>query len=167
MMQIRAATLDDEKAIYNLYRKVASRPGGLARLQNEIDPGYIRDCLNKALTKGIALVAVTKSGAIAGEMHAYRPGLFCFSHVLSDLTIVVDPEQQGSGLGRQLFTTFIQQVVEQHADITRIELIVRESNRKAIDFYRSLGFVKEGAMAARIKNTDGSLEADIPMAWQR
>jgi ribosomal protein S18 acetylase RimI-like enzyme len=48
-----------------------------------------------------------------------------------------------------------------------VELIARESNAKAIAFYQSLGFVIEGRFERRIRNPDGSLEADIPMAWLR
>jgi len=50
-------------------------------------------------------------------------------------------------------------------EIRRIELIARESNRKALAFYTSLGFELEGKMINRIKNLDGSLDSDIPMAW--
>ncbi len=48
-------------------------------------------------------------------------------------------------------------------DITRIELIARESNRKAIRFYESLGFWIERELVAHIRNVDGSLESDIPL----
>ena len=50
--------------------------------------------------------------------------------------------------------------------ISRVELIVRESNERALAFYESLGFEREGEMRGRILNADGSLESDIPMAWR-
>ena len=52
-------------------------------------------------------------------------------------------------------------------DITRVELIVRQSNDRALRFYESLGFQREGELRLRIRNPDGSLDADIPMAWIR
>jgi len=58
-------------------------------------------------------------------------------------------------------------VLEMRPDIQRVELISRESNRKAILFYESLGFRQEGEFVSRIRNVDGSLESDIPMAWTR
>ena len=58
-------------------------------------------------------------------------------------------------------------VVEGHLEVLRIELISRESNRKAIQFYESLGFRREGEFGSRIRNVDCSLESDIPMAWIR
>ena len=50
-------------------------------------------------------------------------------------------------------------------DILRVELIARESNTKAIDFYKQIGFVQEGRFEKRIIGTDNQFEADIPMAW--
>ena len=104
---------------------------------------------------------------IIAEIHAYSPGLYCFSHVLSDLTVVVDPCTQGTGVGRLLFERFLRVVTEDRPDISRVELIARESNQKAIKFYESLGFCQEGILVSRIKNVDGSMESDIPMAWVR
>ena len=104
---------------------------------------------------------------IVAEIHACSPGLFCFSHVLSDLTIVVDPRTQGCGWGRAIFERFLDTIVREHRAVTRVELIARESNATALDFYRSLGFEQEGMFRGRIRNVDGSLEADIPMAWSR
>jgi ribosomal protein S18 acetylase RimI-like enzyme len=58
-------------------------------------------------------------------------------------------------------------VTEEYPHIKRVELIARESNEEAIRFYESLGFSVEGKMKSRIRNVDGTLEADIPMAWIR
>jgi putative acetyltransferase len=166
-MEIRKAELEDSTSICALYWRVARSPGGLARLESEIDAHYVEQFLQRADKHGHALVAMNDQGHIVGEVHAYTPGLYCFSHVLSDLTIAVDPEYQGAGLGRSLFERFIADVVAQLPEISRIELISRESNTKAILLYESLGFVREGVLRRRIKNMDGSLESDIPMAWTR
>jgi putative acetyltransferase len=55
----------------------------------------------------------------------------------------------------------------QKKDIERIELISRESNLRAIQLYKSLGFKIEGRLENRIKTSAGELISDIPMAWQR
>jgi len=81
--------------------------------------------------------------------------------------IRTDPTTQGKGVGRKLFDAFLQTVSDSHTEIDRIGLIARESNCKAIEFYESLGFEREGKLMGRIKNVDGSLESDIPMAWTR
>lgn len=166
-MKVRTATIEDLPRVLGLYRRVAATPGGLARLVDEIDDSYVHSFLSRAIANGLTLVAIDDPGEISGEIHAYSPNLYCFSHVFSDLTIVVDPEHQGKGVGRLLFTQFLASVTEEYPHIKRVELIARESNEAAIRFYESLGFSVEGEMKSRIRNVDGTLEADIPMAWIR
>ena len=165
-LTIRRSDVSDQEAVLKLYQKVAREPGGLARLEPEVDADYIAGFLAAGVERGLGLVALLDD-ALVGEIHAYAPGLFCFAHVLSDLTIAVDPDAQGAGVGRRLFSEFMQTVAEELQDIQRVELIARESNQRAIRFYESLGFEQEGVFRDRIRNLDGSLEADIPMAWMR
>ncbi len=131
---IRRSDAGDKAAILELYRKVAREPGGLARLEAEVDGAYVDGFLLAALERGLSFVAVIDA-AIVGEIHAYTPGLFCFAHVLGDLTIAVDPEAQGSGVGRRLFSALMDTVVETLPEVQRVELIARESNQRAIQFY--------------------------------
>ena len=166
-MNIREATIEDVPAIFDLYRRVSKTPGGLARLEEEIDADYVKGFLSRALQSGVVYVAVTDDHRLIGEIHAHSPPLHCFSHVLTDLTIAVDPASQGTGVGRKVFDAFMQQVKDHLRHISRVELIARESNDRAIRFYESLGFEREGMLRGRIKNPDGSLESDIPMAWTR
>lgn len=164
-MRIRESVEADHASIFAMYKRVAATPGGLARLDYEIVPEYVGDFLHKAQTTGLSLV-VESDDQIAGEIHAYPPGLFCFSHVWSDLTIAVDPSHQGKGIGRRLFESFMERVTGL-PEVLRVELIVRESNENAIALYESLGFAREGRFERRIRNVDGTYEADIPMAWNR
>ncbi|MEO1575855.1 MAG: GNAT family N-acetyltransferase [Pseudomonadota bacterium] len=164
-MTLRPITNNDVAALTELYRAVAAVPGGLARLEREISDDYVAGAVSAVVASGIGVVAEDTEG-ITGVIHARSPGLFCFSHVLNDLTIAVHPRAQGKGVGRQLFERFMRAVRARDA-LLRVELVVRESNRKAIAFYESLGFKREGVFAERIRNLDGTLEADIPMAWTR
>ncbi len=166
-VQTRLAKATDQESIYQLYNEVAATPGGLARLQDEIHQDYVSSFLRRSLENGVALVAETDKGNIAGELHASSPGIYCFSHVLTDLTVAVSPVHQKQGIARALFEKFFAELEKAMPHISRVELIARESNAHALAFYQSLGFVKEGRLEGRIKNPDGSLEADIPMAWQR
>ncbi len=164
-MQIRKSHAQDIDAVHALYRRVAATPGGLARLEDEVTVDYVSGFLSRALKDGLSLLAVDEDKVI-GEIHASSPGLFCFSHVWTDLTIAVDPGQQGRGTGRALFDAFMAGVHERD-DVLRVELIARESNQRAIRFYESLGFKQEGRFEARIRNVDKTFEADVPMAWTR
>ena len=75
---------------------------------------------------------------LIAEMHCSKPTPKVFDHVVSDLTIVVQPDFHGQGLGKLLFTTLLKYIEESRPDILRVELIARESNAKAIGFYEKI-----------------------------
>jgi len=164
--QIIISNLQEEHnvGVFKLYKNVAALTGGIARQAHEVTASYVSEFISHTIKRGTGLVA-HKGTQVVGEIHAYAPEPGCFAHVLSNLTIAVDPGCQGQGVGRQLFEHLLQEVNLNLPHIQRVELIVRESNLRAIAFYQSLGFVKEGKFSARIKNADGSYDADIPMAW--
>ena len=164
-MNIRRSQFEDQVRIWGLYQRVAAIPGGIARLEKEANRSYVARFMRSAHDRGLSLVAEDEDGRIVGEIHACSPGLYCFSHVLSDLTIVIDPARQGRGIGRQLFERFLRLVATEMPHIRRVELVARESNQAAIRFYESLGFRQEGRLTGRIQNVDGSIECDIPMGW--
>jgi len=163
---IRLSQIEDTPKVLSLYRDVAEKPGGLARLPFEITSHYVENFLKATVSRGLGFVAVDNNDNIVAEIHSYSPEIFCFSHVFTDLSIAVHPRFQGDGIGRALFEQFLSIVASERAHISRVELIARESNERALAFYESLGFEREGEMRGRIFNADGSLESDIPMAWQ-
>jgi ribosomal protein S18 acetylase RimI-like enzyme len=164
--QIRLATITDSNKIYELYKEVSKTTGGIARTNIEITEDYIYTFTTKALNTGLQFVVENiQEGTIVGEIHCYKLEPKVFSHILSDLTIVVHPSFQGNGFGNELFRTLLNTVKYEWKDILRIELIARESNKKAILFYEHLGFKKEGKLQNRIRSGKENFEADIPMAW--
>ncbi|MFZ6010697.1 MAG: GNAT family N-acetyltransferase, partial [Bacteroidota bacterium] len=167
-MYIRTAEMEDLPKIRSLYKDVARGGDGLARLEHEVTDDYIKNFITKSLATGLILVAEHPDDPerLVAEIHAYKPGIQVFNHVLSDLTIAVHPEFQGKKVGRTIFTIFLEEIGLNRTDIGRVELISRESNKKAIQFYQSLGFAIDGRFEMRIKNKDGAYEADIPMSWQ-
>lgn len=163
---IRPVKTEDESEIFRLYKKVAKTPGGIARFEHEITEEYIKNNLEKSLKNGVSFVVEAPSNhLLIAEIHASRPFPEVFHHILSDLTIVVDPDFQGEGIGKKLFTSFLEHIENQKQDILRVELIARESNTKAIHFYEKLGFNIEGRFENRIYTGEDNFEADIPMAW--
>lgn len=162
----RFATLEDKKGLLELYRKVAKMSGGIARDENEITAEYILNNLKKSIKNGIYMVINNPNDKkITAAIHCYKPEPKIFSHVLSELTVVVDPEYQNQGLGKLLFNSLLRHIEENRSDILRVELVARESNVKAINFYKKLGFKVEGRLEKRIDNDTNTFEADIPMAW--
>ena len=87
---IRATTAGDATQVLALYRAAAGGSGGLARRPEEMDLAYVEGFLAKAHAGGVSLGAWI-DGRLAGEIHASRIGPDQFAHVLSDLTVAVDP----------------------------------------------------------------------------
>lgn len=165
-IKIRKAVAEDAPAIFTLYQEVSKIPGGLARNADEITQGYVQSFCTEARKRGIQLLAEAEQKIIA-EIHCFSNEPKAFSHVLSNLTMAVHPQHQGKGIGFQLFSQLLGVVKNELPHVERIELIVRESNLKAIALYEKLGFCKEGRMEKRIKSATGLFEADILMAWLR
>ena len=167
-LTLRPGRRDDIPAILALYRDVAATPGGIARSPGEVTSEYVEGFVSGSLTRGIILVAELQGlPGLAGEVHAYRSELGIFRHVLGELTVAVHPAAQGQGVGRQLFVMLLDLVTREHPDITRVELITQETNQRALRLYEGVGFRREGRLAGRIRGPDGSLDADIPLAWFR
>ena len=182
---LRPANAADGNSISTLYKKVIRISGGLARREEEVTGKYVADFIEKSRAHGLQFVA-TDGTHIVGEIHCYKTGIACFDHLLGELTIAVDPDYQGRGVGKALFMAVMSEVKENRKDILRIELLTGESNKRAIAFYQSLGFIIEGRMPNRYKlgpadlahigtppapgtlgttSTPASFDADIPMAW--
>ena len=143
-------------------------PGGIARGPEEVTSDYVNDFVSHSLDRGILIVAELPGfSGLAGELHAYRSDLRVLNHVLGDLTVAVHPAAQGKGIGRAMFVQLLDEVTRDHPDVSRVELITQESNVRAQKLYESLGFVREGRLAGRIRSPTGGLEPDIPMAWLR
>ncbi len=166
---MRPATGADRAAIMALYRRVAGVPDGLARTPAEITAAYIDGFMARAASDGVELVweANDGSGQLLGEIHASSPGIASLAHLLTDLTIAVDPQAQGQGVGRALFQGLLEHVLLQMPQISRVELFARASNRRARALYLSLGFVDEGVLRRRVNNARGEAQDDTIMGWLR
>lgn len=166
-MHIRTADIDDLSKIRILYKEVARHEGGIARLETEITDAYISKIITKSLATGLIIVAEDPDDPdrLIGEIHAYKGNVKVSAHVLSGLTMVVHPQFQGKKIGRTIFTIFLEEISHNRPDVGKVELVVREHNRKAIELYRSLGFKIEGRLEMKIKNLTGQYEAVIPMGW--
>ncbi|HEU5435116.1 MAG TPA: GNAT family N-acetyltransferase [Telluria sp.] len=163
---IRHATAADRAQVEALYKRVAMVPDGLARTPDEVTPDYIDGFMARARSHGVEMVW-EEDGRLLGEIHASCPGIAALSHLLTDLTIAVDPQAQGRGVGRALFQGLLDHVVAHMPHITRVELFARSSNHKARALYHSLGFVDEGLLKSRVNNSRGVPEDDTFMGWLR
>jgi len=163
-LNIRPATRDDVPALVQLHQRVSEEPGALIRQKEEITTSYMEGVFQSCADKGLMLMA-SHGDDLIGEIHAYTPNIRAFRHLLSELTIVVHPEQQGKGIGRLLFEAFLKTVMEDFPHILRVELYTREHNEKTVAFYSSLGFRKEGRQENKIQLGENRFHTPIHMAW--
>lgn len=163
-IEIRRANLENGQELLALYTKVAGISNGIIRNENEITEAFIADLLGKSIDNGLILTGLI-DGKIVGEIHAYTSDIYAFQHILTDLTIVVDPDHQGKGIGRKLFDTFLNKVTTEFTHIKRIELYTREYNKRNVKFYESLGFINEGRQKDKIFISPSKFETPLHMAW--
>ncbi len=164
MVTIREAKGNEAKLLLSLYKKVAQFPNGIIRTPEEITENYINDFMSKSHANGCMLMAY-HGEQLVGEIHAYTPPLKAFRHLLTDLTIVVDTQYQGKGIGKELFTTFLKKVRMEYPHIMRVELFTREHNLKNVAFYKKLGFVNEGRQDRKIYVSEQAYHTPLHMAW--
>jgi putative acetyltransferase len=137
--------------------------GGLGRLPGEMDLPWMEEALAGALAGGLA-IGGWEGSKLAGVIKASRMPSVQFQHVLWDLTVAVDPESQGRGIGHGLFEQLLARAADLTPKVERVELVVREGLTHAIRLYERLGFRPEGRFERRFRLSDGAYEADIPMA---
>ena len=160
---VRPAKPGDAAAILALHRKVAALPGGLARQPGEVTADYIAHAMAAAAEGGVNLVAVSTDGVLCGELHVERMKIALFAHVLTDLTVAVDRDWQGRGVGTALFGVLIDTARAMIPPVGRIELGTGASNLGAQRLYQRLGFKIEGRLPGRGRHPDGGVEDDIVM----
>ncbi|MBC7827665.1 MAG: GNAT family N-acetyltransferase [Chitinophagaceae bacterium] len=167
MFTARSVTASDKQKILSLYRKVAIRSGGIARSEEEISEDYISHFMDQSHSTGLELVVdhPHNQNEIVAEIHGYKLAPKVFAHIITELTIAVDPDFHGQGIGKLIFSQFLTHIKDHRPDVLRVELVTQESNEKALGLYKKIGFVIEGRLEKRIRMSGKELDADIPMAW--
>ena len=159
-LSFRPLSLADAPAALVLMRRAE---GGLGRLPDEMDLAWMEEALAGALEGGVAIGAWDGS-RLVGMIKASRMPSVQFQHVLWDLTVAVDPDFQGRGIGRKPVRGIVCDAATLTPKVERIELVVREGLTHAIRLYERLGFRLEGRFERRFRLSNGAYEADLPMA---
>jgi putative acetyltransferase len=159
-VSFRPLSLADAPAALVLMRQAE---GGLGRLPDEMDLPWMEEALTGALAGGLAIGA-WQGSRLAGVIKASRMPSVQFQHVLWDLTVAVDPESQGRGIGYKLFAELLANAATLTPRVERVELVVREGLTHAIRLYERVGFRREGRFERRFRLSNGAYEADLPMA---
>ncbi|MGO8997021.1 MAG: N-acetyltransferase family protein [Polyangiaceae bacterium] len=158
---IRQARGEDAPVIAAAERVIASVPGRLAPLPDEIDDDDVRKKILELDDRGMYLVA-EHAGTVIGHAFLEPLALAVTAHVFR-LTVAVHEGHQRQGVGRALMNELLRWA-RSDPRVEKVELQVRASNGPAIALYRSLGFVEEGRKTRRLKIGPKEYVDDIYMA---
>lgn len=160
---IRKAFPEDAHTLAEAERVIARTPGQLASRPEELKDDDFRSkiiALNQSDT-GLYVV-IECNGIPAGHALLDPLKLAVTSHVVT-LTIAIHEGYQGRRLGRRLVKYHIEWSTA-HPKIDKFELQVRSSNERAIQLYKSLGFIEEGRKTRRLKYGPDTYLDDLYMA---
>jgi GNAT superfamily N-acetyltransferase len=162
---LRRLTLNDLEQIYNLYQIVAQvNQGNLTQEPDEITLNYVEDMLICGLVRGLIL-GIETEGKIVAYLKAFTSEFRCLAHVLTNATMMVHPDWQQHGYGKQLMIAYLQTIQSQMQHILLFELLPHQSNLKAIQFYKKLGFVQQSVAPERIRTISGNFESEVRLVW--
>jgi len=163
-VNIRKTRKNDRIEVAGIYRTAWQGTEGIARRPNEITETYIFSLLNKNDSQIVSLVAEDDKGEIVGVIHALKDGLESHDHLLSDLTIIVHPDHQKTGVAKALGWAFLQHISENRPDILRVEMHTPDHDYR-VKAFQSGGFEVEGKLNRRLRNPDGSFQDVVVMTW--
>ena len=162
----RKATIKDTGDIFRLYKLQSKISTNSTRDETEITKKQVEDFTLRSLKNSSQFVAVDplKEHLLIGEIHCYKLDPKAYSHMLTDLTMAIHPEYNGTGLEQKLVATLLSNIIQNRADIWRIELMIAANNTESINHFKEAGFIVEGKLENRIRKS-GQAEAEIAMAW--
>lgn len=105
-----------------------------------MDLEAFRVVYNRLLAAG-GFYVVEREGKIAGFYRIMQSDGRA-RHVAQLGTLAIDPKYQGSGLGREMVASAIEQM--KALGIRRAELQAEADNARGLAFYRKMGFEQEG-----------------------
>lgn len=120
----------------------------ILELEQSCFPAPWREAMYKVeITRPEAVfLAADRNGELAGYLCGWI--LFDEGHILK---IAVDPAIRRCGLGTDMMAAFEERCDERQVKVIWLE--VREKNLEAMEFYRSLGFNREGVRTAYYSDT--------------
>jgi ribosomal protein S18 acetylase RimI-like enzyme len=163
MLKIRSAVVEDASCLWSAEVETAKSPGRLLSRPYELRLDAFEAKIRDLGPSGCYVVAVGDNDEILGHALLDPMPLESMRHVYR-LTIVVHPGRTGRGVGTALIS-HLQRWAASHAELKKIELLVRAGNTTAVGLYLRLGFREEGRFRSRVRLSTGELIDDIAMAW--
>ena len=144
MITISPIEAQDFDALYAIEQAAHALPWSLGTLKNNQAERY----LNLKIVEGHQIYGFAICQTVLDEATLFN--------------IAIDPQKQGLGLGRQLLNELITQLRQK--GILTLWLEVRESNKKALALYDSLGFNQVDIRKNYYPTPDGKRENAVVMA---
>lgn len=162
---IRRDTLDDALDIFELYKKVSSiYPDSLAQQIDEITFSYVKSIIKDAHLRGLILLMFNNKNLI-GFLKGYTSEFRRKAHILTNVTMMVDPNAVGQGLGAQLLKAYQDEIQKSFQHIRAMELLPYNSNIRGIRLYEKMGFVLTATLPGKIRYIDGTFGDQLLMNW--
>jgi RimJ/RimL family protein N-acetyltransferase len=162
---IRRGTVDDTWNIFELYKKVSSiYPDSLAQQVDEISFSYIKSIIEDAHLRGLILLMFNNENLI-GILKGYTSEFRRKAHVLTNVTMMIDSNTVGQGLGTQLLKAYQDEIQKSFQHIRVMELLPYNSNIKGIGLYKKMGFVLTATLPGKIRYIDGTFGDQLLMNW--
>jgi ribosomal protein S18 acetylase RimI-like enzyme len=133
-------------------------------LHHEVDPVEKLEEKLQSLEEspgGLSIGAFDQQSNLVGDLFYFTAKRQKTMHVAM-LGIAMLESIRGQGLGRQMMEHAIEHA-RNNPQVEKLELGVFESNRAAIELYKSLGFTQEGVLVNRFKQPDGSYHNELRM----
>ncbi len=134
VIQIRKATEMDVEAIHSLVRELAEYERGLHRVTTTPE-SYLIDFRNKVFDAFVA----EKDGEVVGMALYYVAYSTWRGRMLYLEDFVVRESERGSGIGKLLFESFMEEAKRQ--DVALVKWQVLDWNEPAIHFYKKYDVV--------------------------
>ena len=166
---LRCATREDAHDCARILKEGAD--DGLVARSDEVDPGAVSRQIESARAASNSLFIVAAVPDETAHDHddtvigllALEGAPLMRLYDVARLTMAVTPAHRGEKVGRELMQ-YAMACADASGLIRKIELLTRANNERAIRLYKSLGFVEEGRLRARLRIEDGSYLDDVCMA---
>jgi ribosomal protein S18 acetylase RimI-like enzyme len=149
---VRPASVDDARALAELFAAVAEERDGIAT-----EPPVDIDQRAAQFARGSASSVVAVAGSqLIGMLHVQVS-----PHGFGEIGMLVDRDWRGRGVGSALIQAAIGLAREQ--GLHKLSLEVFAHNTAAIALYRKCGFVEEGRRTGQYRRSGGELWNSIVM----
>ena len=161
---IREGRLEDVEAVLNIQRDVILEDQYLITASEEFHNSVEqqRDWLQKILNNDRETLLVAElNNKVVGWIVFQSPNRKRLAHTGS-FGMMIQKEYRGFGIGKKLINELLNWA-EKNPLIEKVSLGVFSTNLRAIELYKSMGFIEEGRKINEIKINDDEYADDILM----